>query len=36
MYEAGIYSGFGMLGLKFAYKQNAVSKYNVGVCFKYY
>lgn len=36
MYEAGLYSVFGMFGLKFAYKQNAVSKYNVGFYIKYY
>lgn len=36
MYEAGIYSGFGMVGLKFAYKQNAISRYNVGLYIKYY
>lgn len=36
MYEAGIYSVFGMFGLKFAYKQNALSKYNVGFYLKYY
>jgi len=36
MYEAGIYSVFGMFGIKFAYKQNAVSKYNIGFYLKYY
>lgn len=36
MYEAGIYSVFGMFGLKFAYKQNAISKYNLGFYIKYY
>jgi hypothetical protein len=36
MYEAGIYSVFGMFGLKFAYKQNALSKYNLGFYLKYY
>jgi hypothetical protein len=36
MYEAGIYSVFGVFGLKFAYKQNAVSKYNLGFYLKYY
>jgi hypothetical protein len=36
MYEAGIYSVFGMFGLKFAYKQNAISKYNLGFYLKYY
>jgi hypothetical protein len=35
-YEAGIYSFFGMLGLKFNYNQNARSRYNIGVYFKYY
>ena len=36
MYEAGIYSVFGMFGLKFAYKQNALSRYNAGFYIKYY
>jgi hypothetical protein len=36
MYEAGLYSAFGMLGLKFVYKQNAISKYNIGIYLKYY
>ena len=36
MYEAGVYSVFGMFGLKFAYKQNAISKYNLGFYLKYY
>ena len=36
MYEAGLYSVFGMFGLKFAYKQNALSKYNIGFYIKYY
>lgn len=36
MYEAGLYSVFGMFGIKFAYKQNALSKYNVGFYIKYY
>lgn len=35
-YEAGIYSFFGMLGLKFNYNQNGISRYNMGVYFKYY
>lgn len=36
MYEAGLYSAFGMLGLKFVYKENAISKYNIGIYLKYY
>ena len=36
MYEAGLYSVFGMFGLKFAYKQNAPSRYNFGFYLKYY
>lgn len=36
MYEAGLYSFFGMFGIKFAYKQNAISKYNIGLYIKYY
>jgi len=35
-YEAAVYSFFGMLGLKFNYNQNAVSRYNFGLYFKYY
>lgn len=35
-YEAVVYSFFGMLGLKFNYNQNAVSRYNFGLYFKYY
>ena len=35
-YEAGVYSFFGMLGLKFNYNQNAVSRYNIGLYIKYY
>lgn len=35
-YEAGIYSFFGMLGLKFNYNQNALSRYNIGLYIKYY
>lgn len=35
-YEAAIYSFFGMLGLKFNYNQNAVSRYSFGLYFKYY
>ena len=35
-YEAGVYSFFGMLGLKFNYNQNAQSRYNIGLYIKYY
>jgi len=35
-YEAGVYSVFGMLGLKFNYNQNADSRYNIGLYIKYY
>jgi hypothetical protein len=35
-YEASIYSFFGMVGLKLNYNQNAVSRYNFGMYFKYY
>jgi hypothetical protein len=35
-YEAGAYILFGMLGLKFNYNQNANSRYNIGLYFKYY
>lgn len=35
-YEAAIFSFFGMLGLKFNYNQNAISRYNVGLYIKYY
>ena len=35
-YEAGVYSFFGMLGLKFNYNQKAVSRYNIGLYVKYY
>lgn len=35
-YEAGVYSFFGMLGLKFQYNQNGLSRYNVGIYIKYY
>ena len=35
-YEAGIYSFFGMLGLKFNYNQNGNSRYNFGLYLKYY
>jgi hypothetical protein len=35
-YEAAVYSFYGMLGLKFNYNQNAVSRYNIGLYFKYY
>lgn len=35
-YEAGLYSFFGMLGLKFNYNYKAHSRYNIGLYFKYY
>lgn len=35
-YEGAVYSFFGMLGLKFNYNQNAVSRYNFGLYLKYY
>ena len=35
-YEAGVYSFFGMLGLKFNYNQKSRSSYNIGLYFKYY
>jgi hypothetical protein len=35
-YEAGVYSFFGMLGVKFSYNQNAPSRYNIGLYIKYY
>ncbi len=35
-YEAGVYSFFGMLGLKFQYNQKGLSRYNVGLYIKYY
>lgn len=35
-YEAGVYSFYGMLGLKFNYNQNAISRYNFGLYLKYY
>lgn len=35
-YEAGVYSFFGMLGLKFQYNQNGKSRYNIGLYLKYY
>lgn len=35
-YEAVVYSFFGMLGLKVNYNQNAASRYNFGLYFKYY
>jgi hypothetical protein len=35
-YEGAIYSFFGMLGLKFNYNQNAVSRFNIGLYIKYY
>ncbi len=35
-FEAGIFSFYGMLGLKFNYNQNGISRYNMGIYFKYY
>ncbi len=35
-YEAGLYTMFGMLGLKFNYNQNADSRYNITFYIKYY
>jgi hypothetical protein len=35
-YEAGVYSFFGMMGLKFNYNQNALSRYNLSLYIKYY
>jgi len=35
-YEAGLYALYGMMGLKFNYNQNASSRYNFGLYFKYY
>ena len=35
-YEAAAYTLFGMLGLKFNYNQNGLSRYNAGIYFKYY
>ncbi len=35
-YEAAVYSFFGMIGIKFNYNANAVSRYNIGIYFKYY
>ena len=35
-YEAAVYTLSGMIGLKFNYNQNAVSRYNAGIYFKYY
>lgn len=35
-YEAGVYSFFGMLGLKFQYNQKGLSRYNIGFYIKYY
>ncbi|MFI5144109.1 MAG: hypothetical protein ACHQJ4_00810 [Ignavibacteria bacterium] len=34
--EAGVYSFFGMLGLKFNYNPNAPSKYSFGIYIKYF
>jgi hypothetical protein len=35
-YEAGIYTLYGMMGLKFNYNQKANSRYNIGIYFKYF
>jgi hypothetical protein len=35
-YEAGVYSFYGMMGLKFNYNQNALSRYNLSLYIKYY
>jgi hypothetical protein len=35
-YEGAVYSLFGMLGIKFNYNQNAVSRFNFGLYIKYY
>lgn len=35
-YEAGVYSFFGMLGLKFQYNQKGLCRYNAGIYIKYY
>ena len=35
-YEAGIYSFFGMMGLKFNYNQKALSRYSLNLYIKYY
>lgn len=35
-YEAGLYSFFGLLGIKFNYNTNSESRYNFGLYFKYY
>src|SRR5215212_4516130 len=35
-YEAGVYSFYGMMGLKFNYNQNALSRYNINLYIKYY
>jgi hypothetical protein len=35
-YQAGIYTMFGMVGLKFNYNQNADSRYNITLYIKYY
>ncbi len=35
-YEAAVYTLSGMIGLKFNYNQNALSRYNAGIYFKYY
>lgn len=35
-YESVVYLFYGMLGLKFNYNQNAISRFNFGLYFKYY
>jgi len=35
-YEGGLYTLFGMLGLKFNYNQNGESRFNFGLYLKYY
>ena len=35
-YEAGIYSFYGMMGLKFNYNQKALSRYSLSLYIKYY
>lgn len=35
-YEGGLYTFYGMLGLKFNYTPNAPSRYNFGLYIKYY
>jgi hypothetical protein len=35
-YEGGMYTFFGLLGIKFNYNTNSESRYNFGLYFKYY